>query len=235
MSELLRVALVAEGPTDRVVIEAAMRSMLDERPFVLTQLQPEGSLAFGPRGGGWVGVYRWCKQAASRGQGRLSADRLLFETYHVLVLHVDADVAGREYTDATIVPDSADGRLPCQQPCPPASATTDALRGVLLSWCGEVAAPDRVVLCIPSKSTEAWVIAALFPGDRAMSLGIECYPDPEGRLAPQPKRGRIRKTQRDYQARATDLQAAWSATATPAVCGEALRFQQEFCARVRGA
>lgn len=36
MSEL-RVALIAEGPTDAIVIEAALKALLP-RPFVLTQL-----------------------------------------------------------------------------------------------------------------------------------------------------------------------------------------------------
>lgn len=59
MSEPLRVALVGEGPTERVVIEAALASILRERPFILKQLQPEESLPFGAIGTGWVGVYRW--------------------------------------------------------------------------------------------------------------------------------------------------------------------------------
>lgn len=40
MSEPLRIALVAEGPTDAVVIDAALRAMLPERPFVLKQVFP---------------------------------------------------------------------------------------------------------------------------------------------------------------------------------------------------
>ena len=65
MSDRLRIALVAEGPTDRIVIEAALRSTLGSRPFVLNQFQPVGSVAFGPMGSGWSGVYRWCQQAVS--------------------------------------------------------------------------------------------------------------------------------------------------------------------------
>src|SRR6478672_6431271 len=36
----LRVALVAEGPLDRVIIEAALKAVIP-RPFILTLLQPE--------------------------------------------------------------------------------------------------------------------------------------------------------------------------------------------------
>ncbi len=165
MSELLRIALVAEGPTDRIVIESGLRAFLSGRSFVLNQLQPEGSLAFGNRGSGWTGVYRWCKQAAKRGGGRLGEDALLFQNYHILILHIDADVAGMRYADNSIVPQPSDGALPCEVICPPARRTTDILRTVLLSWCGEATVPTKTVLCTPSKSTEAWVVAALFPSD----------------------------------------------------------------------
>ena len=230
MSDPLRIALVAEGPTDRIVIDAALRSVLGDRPFVLKQLQPEGSLAFGPLGGGWTGVYRWCKQAAGRGGGRLAGDALLFENYDLLLLHVDADVAGKSYADDSITPECGDEALPCEQPCPPAAATTNELREVLLSWCGEAATPPRTVICMPSKSTEAWVVAALFPTDRAMGREIECYPDPASRLAQQPVRQRIRKTQRDYQAAAGRLEQAWAHLAGEGGLGEARRFQAELMA-----
>jgi hypothetical protein len=233
MSDPLRVALVAEGPTDRIVIEAALRAMLPDRPFVLRQLQPEGSLAFGELGGGWTGVYRWCRQAAARGRGRLADDALLFENYHLLLLHVDADVAGKRYSDGSVTPQSGDEALPCERPCPPASATTNALRSVLLSWCGEAAVPARTVICMPSKSTEAWVVAALFPHDLAMKRGIECFPDPQSRLGQQPKSRRIRKRQADYQGIADRLEEAWPRLAAHGELSEAHRFQADFLACLR--
>ena len=67
MSEPLRIALVAEGLTDGVVIEAALQAILCGRPFILKQIFPEGSDTFGEMGAGWVGVYRWCRQSARRG------------------------------------------------------------------------------------------------------------------------------------------------------------------------
>lgn len=90
MSDPLRIALVAEGPTDGVVIESALRSILDERPFVLKQIFPEGSTSFGELGTGWIGVYRWCRQSAKRGAGALSNDKLVFQNFDLLILHVDA-------------------------------------------------------------------------------------------------------------------------------------------------
>lgn len=230
MSDPLRIALVAEGPTDRIAIEAVLRAMLAERPFVLTQSQPEGALVFGELGTGWVGVYRWCKQAVQRGNGHLAGDRLVFQNYDLLVLHLDADVAGKRYGDGSITSLQTDGQLPCEADCPPPSATTDALRDVLLSWCNETTPPDKPIVCMPSKSTEAWVVAALFPSDRAMRQGIECFPDPESRLGQQRKARRIRKGQRDYRANSVKFEQEWPRLVAPGGLGEALRFQVEFLA-----
>jgi hypothetical protein len=230
MSDPVRVALVGEGPTDGVVIEAALRSMLQERSFILQQIFPEGSVSFGELGSGWVGVYRWCHQSARRGGGRLQNDALVFENYDVLVLHLDADVARSTYNQGSITPDANDGVLPCERDCPPPADTTNALRTVLLSWCGETAATIRTVICMPSKSMEAWVIAALFPNDQAMLRGIECYPNPEGRLGQQPTARRIRKRKRDYELHVKEIETAWPGLASPHALGEAWRFQLEFLA-----
>ncbi len=232
MFDPLRVALVAEGPTDGVVIEATLKAMLNERPFVLTQIFPEGSISFGELGGGWVGVYRWCHQSARRGNGRLQRDALIFQNYDLLVLHLDADVAGYKYEDGSITPASTDGVLPCELACPPASDTTSALRAVLLSWCGEAVIPERTLLCLPSKSTEAWVVAALFPNDKSLDQNIECYSNPETRLGQQPKAKRIRKKKRDYEIRAKELVTAWPRIANQDAIGEAHRFQTEFLAMI---
>jgi hypothetical protein len=228
MSDPLRIALVAEGPTDGVVIESALKSMLEGRPFVLKQIFPEGSTSFGELGTGWVGVYRWCRQSSRRGNGALSNDKLVFQNFDLLILHVDADVAGFDYADGAIRPEERDGVLPCLRPCPPPTDTTNALRPVLLSWCGETQTPARTVICMPSQSTEAWVVASLFPNDQAMQQGIECYPNAESRLGQQPNSGRIRKKKRDYEGRADALTDAWPDLVVPGALGEALRFQEEF-------
>lgn len=144
MSEPLLVAFVGEGPTDRIVVEAAIANLVGDRHFILKQLQPEESLAFGVLGTGWGGVYRWCHQAARRAGGAMRNDPL-FVTYDLLVLHLDAEVATENYANAGINDPAND--LPCDQPCPPASATTNALRVVLLHWVGETAVPPKTVLC----------------------------------------------------------------------------------------
>lgn len=218
MSEPVRVGVVAEGPTDFILIREIVSRILGTN-VVMRLLQPEGSIAFGPVGGGWTGVFGWCKQAASRGSGQLGSDSLLWSNLDVLVVHVDCDVADVSYRAGNVERDLRHGALPCAVPCPPAATTADALTGVILSWCGELVRPPRLVFCLPSKATEAWVMHALFPDDPvASSAGFECFPDPAARLGQQPKAVRIAKRQSDYRDNADAFGSRW-----PAVVD---RFQQ---------
>ena len=82
---------------------------------------------------------------------------------------------------------------------------------------------------MPSKSTEAWVVAAPFPEDKTVADGIECYATPENRLGQQKKQLRIRKCQRDYRARAREIETAWPRLANSDALTEAQRFRVEFC------
>lgn len=225
----LRVGIVAEGIADYHILLSAVRSVLDEeRPIIPALLQPEESVAFsgggdaGPLGGGWKGVGKWCLQAARRGGGSLSGGIWAFD---VLILHLDADIAANESD-----PGSGLLGLPCDKPCPPANATTDGLRQVMLRWIGENNVPDRVVLCTPSKSTDSWVMEAFFPADKEMlRLGKECHPSPESRLSQQPKARRF--TKKDYRNKAKAFGARWRSVA--AALSEARRFEAEFSEAVR--
>ena len=213
MSDPLRIALVVEGATDLIVIEAALNNLLPGRTFVLTQLQPQTSVAFGPIGTGWSGVYKWCHQAAAQGAGALR-NNPLFDFHDVLVLHLDAEVADETYSNGGIVDPAND--LPCSQPCPPPSDTTNALRVVLLRWAGEVALPPMTVLCTPSKCTEAWVLVGLYPHDALVASGnVECAPCPVPRLQLKPIEGRLirsgKKSVTRYRDRASEITAAWPA------------------------
>jgi len=147
MSSEVRIGLVAEGITDFEVIHAVVKAMLIDRPFVLTLLQPEGSIAFagqgaaGDTGGGWRGVYHWTLLLLKRA-GKLSDDAALFLGHDVFIMHLDADVAGEDPANDAINPIPAmGGVLPCEEKCPPPSATTDRLRKVMLDWLGEGATP----------------------------------------------------------------------------------------------
>lgn len=100
MSDPIRVALAVEGPTDHIVLRAAIRSLLSGREVVFSHLQPLVSAAFQPvpgaLAGRWGGVYLWCRQAAAEGGGQVSQSAV-FLSCDILVVQVDADVAGMTY------------------------------------------------------------------------------------------------------------------------------------------
>ena len=157
----LRIGLVVEGHTDSVVLRAAISSLLPARELQFTVVQPDFSVAFGGTGEGWSGVYRWCRQAASEGGDSVSGSEALCN-HDAIVIQLDADVAEETYQRGHIYGENATD-LPCVQPCPPANATTDALRIVALRWMNVATLPTKCVLCTPSKNMEAWVMKALYP------------------------------------------------------------------------
>ena len=232
MSDPLKVGLIFEGPTDFVVLRAAIAALLENREFEITTVQPALSNALAPRtGGGWTAVYLWCRQVLEQARGQ-ARDNALFNTFDLLILHVDADVAGKRYSDDQRIQDPPDD-LPCECPCPPTNATTDALRRVVLGWLGETSVPPRTVLCTPSKSTETWVLVALLPDEAVNSpVELECRRDVEVVLQRMPSDRRIiRSTGKqimEYRKREGELRLAWPQVRVS--CSEAERFSQEFLA-----
>ncbi len=227
MSDPLRVALVCEGPTDKVVIDAALSNLLGTSPYIVKQLHPEESLAFGILGTGWGGVYRWCRQSVTRSTGPIRNDPL-FNFYDLLVLHLDAEVAEESYANAGIEDSTND--LPCAHPCPPPENTTNPLRAVLLRWIEEVTIPPSTVFCTPSKNIETWVLCALYPHDSAVLSGqVECEPDPCACLQAKPADRRLvrggRKDTSRYRDRAGEISGAWPRVRV--LCGEAERFSTD--------
>lgn len=223
-----RIALVAEGPTDRIVIEAALKAIL-ARPFVLTQLQPEATRP--AMGTGWGGVFKWCQQFRQRGATRIEADATL-SGFDLVIVHLDADVADKTYADcgeavaqaaACLLP------LPCALPCPPPGDTVAALEAVLLNWLGMASALPatgaKSLFCIPSKASESWLAAAVLPPGHTLLTGLECRSDLETRLGALPKTQKIRKTQRDYQGRASLVTSNWTMVTTQ--CQQAAAFTQQ--------
>lgn len=218
-----RIALVAEGDTDLVVIEAALKAIL-QRPFVLNLLQPEPS---NPKlGTGWGGVFKWCREFRQRGADSIESDVTL-KDYDLVIVHIDADVADKGYADCgPVVVAAAAGlaALPCALPCPPPDDTVHAMEQVLLSWLGIRAAGARSILCIPSKATEAWLASAVLPDDHALLDGLECNLKLETHLGVLPKDLRIRKAVRVYRERAGTITARWDAV--KARCTQAALFDR---------
>ena len=230
MSEPLRISAVVEGPTDAIVLRASLEALLRDTDFVFQTLQPEGSVAFGSTGTGWVGVYRWSRQSACEGSGSVSGSSVL-SNHDVLIVHVDADVAGKTYASGN-VRDAPCEDLPCEEPCPPPDKTTNALRAVVLNWLGERrGCPPRVILCTPSKSIETWVLAAIWPKSNVIRRDDgECRPNPEDQLAALPKRRRFKKRTDDYRRKQSDIGKAWPKVS--AKLTEAARFESEFLAAI---
>jgi hypothetical protein len=233
MSDPLRIGFVVEGPTDFVILDGIAQKLLGGRDYTPVSIQPQLSEAFGAvSGGGWSEVYFWCRQSAKLANGRVSDDPL-FDEFDMLIIQVDADVAGFRYSDDGRIAD-APNDLPCPpQSCPPPTATTSLLRNVILGWMGEAAVPAKTVLCTPSKALETWVLLALFPQNQfSRSANLECRANPDAQLQAQPLARRlIRAGKKDigkYRDRAGDVAAAWPAVRLR--CTEAERFSLEFVA-----
>lgn len=205
----LRIALIAEGPTDRILIEAALKAIIPD-PFVLTLIQPEATQS--QIGGGWGGVCEWCYRSVLRGQGVLENDPTLI--YDLFILHLDADVAGMHYSECRPPKNELAiannwGELPCVQPCPPAQHSVTRLRTVLLSWLGNIVPSRKSIICIPSKAIESWLAAAVLPDGAPLLQGLECSLNLESGLAQLPKAQRIKKSRIGYLSHARTLQERW--------------------------
>ena len=231
MSEL-RIALVAEGGTDWVIVNSALQAILPSS-FVLTLLQPESTRP--DLGGGWGGVLKWCREFRSRGFGMLEEDPTL-ELYDFFIIQIDADVADFSYADiqAELIETAQQegwGVLPCPHRCPPPEGAVDNLKRVLYSWFGTIAIGNKTVLCIPSKSSEAWLAAAVRPNNARLMAGIECSTNMEGRLAALPKGERIKKQVKEYRNHSATIKSAWPSVR--ARCSRAEVFHLDITAVLR--
>ena len=231
----LRIALVAEGPTDYVVIEAALKSVL-AKPFTMLQLQPEATQ--GIMGAGWCGVLKWSQAAHQRHQlhhGSLDTDPTLVG-FDLIIIHLDVDVASKQYDDcgralAAIAQDSNWGSLPCKQPCPPVSDTVDFLGEVIKSWLGQVTPGDRTLFCLPAQSSGTWLAAAVLDSSHPLLANAECELNLESRLEQLPKAQRIKKTKRDYEKHAAHITQKW--LQVKQICTQAEDFEHLVLATIK--
>ena len=86
MSDPLRIAVSVEGETDKVVLEATLRTLLPNRDTVIPTLHHEGSPAFrtGPFNG-WPEVYRWARRAVEEGGGSIT-ECSVFSNHDMLIV-----------------------------------------------------------------------------------------------------------------------------------------------------
>ena len=223
MSEL-RIGLVAEGVTDQIVIEAALKAILPQA-FVLTLLQPEPTHA--NRGGGWCGVFKWCRDLQSRGYTGLAGDPTL-DLFDLVMLHLDADVAEKSYADCGTAMGNAGAGfpgLPCARPCPPPEDTVTVLREVLLAWLGIPQEDAKTLFCMPSKSTESWLASAILPDLHPLLDGIECKSGVSTGLAQLPMAQRVRsKSAPAYRNHQRTITADWAKVCS--TCAQAHAFHE---------
>ncbi|EOD55560.1 hypothetical protein [Aeromonas molluscorum] len=227
----LRIALVAEGPTDYVIIEAALKAFLPNT-FIMTQLQPEATQP--EMGGGWGGVLKWCHAASQRHAGPIDQEPTL-AGYDLLIIHLDVDVAAKEYSNCgptveALAQASGWRVLPCAQVCPPVADTCRELQSVLESWLMPATFGQHSLPCLPAQSSGTWLAAAVLSATHRLLGNAECDPSVEDRLAQLPKVDKIRKTPREYRLKAPQLTANWQAVKT--ICSQAQVFEDAVLAAI---
>jgi len=202
--------------------------------YTLTQLQPElsdglNNGGFGSTGSGWGGVYQWCRQMVN--MDLALADNRFLQKFDIIIIHLDADVAEKNYSDANIKnPNKND--LPCVQACPPASPTIQALERVVLGWLNlKEQLSHPFVMCIPSKCTEA--IALYGADDPNILVDIECHSNIENYLAQKPARerlirnrsGKMKKITQKYSEKSRQISSQWYYLTQK--CNQAEKFTQQ--------
>lgn len=210
MSDARIAALVCEGHTDVPVLKRTIQTLWPSVEEVLC-LQPEldeMERAKGPAG--WTQVQSWCEQNCSRLGDVLAPD--IGDKIDLLVVAVDVDIA----IDAGIA----------DPPQEVGGYESTRLRNTITGWLrapGRRKLPAEVVISTPVMAIEAWVIAALFPKERAPEQirdGARWLVDKQ-KLRPSPKDGKPWKDLRLYKPYAERV--AQTLPHVRAVCPEADR------------
>lgn len=212
---MIRVGIVAEGKSDCLALEELLRAIHPDIDFL--RLRPDMTLVSGSPHG-WKGVKAWCQQEGGRLETLLTGVTGL--PVHLLVIHVDCSMAHNV------------GAL---RACPPARTTADALREVIVrDWLGQPSLPNFVILATPSRTTDAWVVAALDPPYSGKGP-LECDDLAEGELARRRllrrKDGEVKKPDARYRPLVEMM--VKELTQVCAVCTEAARVREDFSTAVR--
>lgn len=211
----LRIALVAEGPTDYPVINAALCAFMT-KPFILNWLQPDAVRS--KLGGGWGGVLKWCNEYRVLHDGLID-DHPLLERHDILIIHLDVDVSTKNYSDygqeiVNLAQQHGWAALPCVQPYPPVTDTVQALSRVLESWLSPMTRGPHTVFCLPAQSSGTWLAVATVPeGERIMRGQIECDISVENKLSGAgggvKKKFRIDKSEPAYTTHSPTITEHW--------------------------
>jgi hypothetical protein len=152
-----QIALVAEGPTDYVIVEAALKAVL-EMPFVLALLQPEPTRP--QSGSGWCGVLKWCVETGQRVNGQVESDPLLAR-FDLIIIQIDTDIVRNAYGDcgvhtAGLAAQHGWEPLPDPVVCPPAADAAAAVRRAVGNWLAPAFPGPRTVICLPRPRMPGW-------------------------------------------------------------------------------
>jgi len=227
----LHISLVAEGTTDKIAIEAFLSAII-KKSFVMTLLQPETLNAFngnfGAKGSGWCGVARWCRAKAAEGFGNFENDPTM-QHFDLVIIHLDGDVADKSYADCG-KNFSGEG-LPLNLEPTMVAQRVAMLEKILCEWLAISSPGPKTVWCIPHLAMEAWIVAALFPGQNEFGDSLESTPNPDKRLAARSLTLRLRKNTRDYKALAIKFTEGWPSAIT--TCSQAARFDHDVKCHLR--
>lgn len=181
----LTFGIVAEGPTDvELIIQLIQHVIPGEHRFLPLQPDISGTPGFGAYGGGWRGVFAWCRSFDSKEELHHVMQGISVPVDY-LIIHVDADI-------------SREADINCAMPCPDAEDTVRNIELLLKEALKIKEVPDNIIFCVPSDCTEAWVLQAFNPGayHDPPTILIECLKEPDDIISKPPHHLLKRKNDR---------------------------------------
>jgi hypothetical protein len=201
----IRIGLVAEGPTDFIVLKSLLRSSLSitypEIKVDFVDLQPSIDRTSGSPEGGWQMVLQWCLNNAPEFRRQQYLGPGLFEGHinpkqcDVLIVQVDSDICADITSRHTHI---RPGVLDTPK------SRGDFIHAVVNDWLWPVpSVPDDLHVVVPAvEAIETWLVAALGSHDEPEKLPnpgralveIDCAR--RGRPVPAAARGISKKPHR---------------------------------------
>lgn len=215
-SKNISIGIVSEGATDQYIIGQilgyiAMDVGID---FSINAIQPKyDAINESWTQGGWGLIYSWCKSTITQ---HGSFEQYIATTgFDILIIQLDADVVYKKYQDCpSISPTPDDIVLPLSQPCPDCDCSIPChaigyVEDILKNWCSIISFSKKVIMCIPSKSLDAWVVASMPLADfkekyqcdddfKSRLKKIECITNPEQFFDASDKIGKSLKSYKRY-------------------------------------
>lgn len=209
----LRIGIIAEGPTDIIIIEKIVKLVFKDYRVVCVEISPTPDELSGiidkPEGFGWGSVYKICHNL----KDKLEILEAGNGSFDMIVIQVDGDVMFVTYESARI----HDAKIPTELPCYIEGATIEEncslLESVICNW-KDCDVDSNIILCIPYINTELWAAYCLYPSYKSQLIEtlskddinsfLLSMPRKESRLL-RDKNGRIRKLTKGYRDAANQM------------------------------